>query len=87
MLSLITTETSEPDVFTIDPPTRSRLSSSMRRALQMRVDALGEEQRAAAEEFEWHYDRQDEILAEMMERQQRCRQMREILLADGAAYG
>jgi len=77
----------EPDYFTIDPPPRRRLSPSMRRALRIRVEALREEQRAAAEEYEWHYDRQDEILAEMMERQQRCRQMREILLADGAAYG
>ncbi len=81
MLTL-TADLTEPDYCVIDPPPRRRLSPSMRRALQIRVDALGEEQRVAAEEFEWLYVRQGELLEEIMERQPRLRQFREILLAD-----
>lgn len=84
MLSLTTADLTEPDYFIIDPPLRRRLSPSMRRALQIRVSALAEEQRAAAAEFEWLYWRGDELLDEIFERQERLFDLRSILLADGA---
>ena len=67
-------------------PARRRLSPSMRRALRIRVHALRQEQRAASLEFESLYDRGDELLAEIVERQQRLRLFREILLANGGAH-
>jgi hypothetical protein len=58
-----------------------RLSESLRRALQVRVDALEEEQAADVREFDLLYLRSDKLLLLIVERQQCLRQFREILLA------
>ncbi len=69
----------------IPPVRRHVLSNATRRALEIRVDALSAEQRAAAEEYEGHFARANEIALQMLERQQRLRQLREILLNGRAA--
>ena len=63
---------------------RSRLSPSMQRALQIRVDGLSAEQREAAEEIERLYHCAEALTCEVLERQQQLRQLREILLLRGA---
>jgi len=66
------------------PPARPHvLSDSMRRALKIRVAALSAEQRAAAEEYDGHFDRANKIALQMLERQQRLRQLRQILFNGG----
>ena len=60
---------------------RSCLSGSLRRALQNRVEALEEEQAADTREFDLLYVRSDQLLLLIVERQQRLRRFREILLA------
>jgi hypothetical protein len=62
---------------------RPRLSDSLRRALQVRIDALEEEQAANVREFDLLYVRSDQLLLLIVERQQRLRRFREILLARG----
>lgn len=67
------------------PPPRPRvLSAPTRRALQIRVDALSAEQRAAAAEIESLYQRCNALTYQVLERQQRLRRFREILLNSGA---
>lgn len=56
-------------------------SQSLRRALQVRVDALEGEQAADVREFDLLYVRSDQLLLLIVERQQRLRQFRQILLA------
>ena len=60
---------------------RPRLSEPLRRALQKRVEALEEEQAADTREFDLLYARSDQLLLLIVERQQRLRRFREILLA------
>jgi hypothetical protein len=60
---------------------RPHLSRSLLRALQVRVDALEEEQAADVREFDLLYKRSDQLLLLIVERQQRLRRFREILLA------
>ena len=60
---------------------RARLPESLRRALQNRVEALEEEQAADTREFDLLYVRSDQLLLLIVERQQRLRRFREILLA------
>ena len=60
---------------------RPGLSPSLRRALQYRVKALEEEQAADTREFDLLYVRGDQLLLLIIERQQRLRRFREILLA------
>ena len=60
---------------------RPRLPESLRRALQYRVKALEEEQAADTREFELLYVRSDQLLLLIVERRQRLRRFREILLA------
>jgi hypothetical protein len=68
------------------PPARTRaLSASWRRALQIRLEALEAEQSAAAAEIEALYQRSNKLTLEVLERQQRLRQFREILLNGRAA--
>jgi len=61
------------------------LSAPMRRALEIRVTALEEEQAADNREFDQLYVRSDELLLRIAERQRRLRRFREILLARSAA--
>ncbi len=61
------------------------LSAPLRRALEIRVAALEEEQAASIREFDRLYVRSDELLLQIVERQRRLRRFREILLARGAA--
>jgi hypothetical protein len=63
---------------------RPRLSESLRRALQKRVEALEEEQAADTREFDLLYVRSDQLLLLIVERQRRLRWFRE-LLARGTA--
>jgi len=60
---------------------RPRLSEALQRALQVRVDALEEEQAADVREFDLLYVRSDQLLLLIVERQQRLRLFRQILLA------
>ena len=60
---------------------RPRLSESLRRALLSRVEALESEQAADTREFDLLYARSDQLLLLIVERQQRVRRFREILLA------
>ena len=62
-----------------------RLPESLRRALEIRVAALEEEQAAGIREFDQIYARSDELSLQISDRQQRLRRFREILLAGGAA--
>ena len=57
----------------------------LRRALQIRVTVLEEEQAADIREFDQLYAHSDELALQIAERQQRLRRFREILLARGAA--
>ena len=57
-----------------------RLSESLRRALQNRVEVLEEEQAADTREFDLLYVRSDQLLLLIVERQQRLRRFRELLL-------
>jgi hypothetical protein len=57
----------------------------MRRALEIRVAALEQEQAADIREFDRLYVRSDELLLQIVERQGRLRRFREILLFRGAA--
>ena len=66
-------------------PRRRTISASLRRALQIRVDTLEAEQRAAVEEMEWLYGRSDELTYAMLECQQQLREFRHILLNWGVA--
>ena len=61
------------------------LSAPMRRALEIRVAALEQEQAADIREFDRLYVRSDELLLQIVERQGRLRRFREILLFRGAA--
>jgi len=56
-----------------------RMSESLRRAVQIRVDALEEEQAADMREFDLLYERSDQLLGLIVERQQRLRRFRELL--------
>lgn len=77
-----TTDSAEATInFSAHRP-RRWLSPSLRRALKIRVRALGAEQRAAADEIECIYVRQGEVLDEMVDRQAVLREMRAILFAD-----
>jgi hypothetical protein len=58
-----------------------RPSEQLRRALKIRVDVLEEEQAADMSEFDLLYARSDQLLLLIVERQQRLRLFREILLA------
>ena len=62
-----------------------RLPEPLRRALEIRVAALEEEQAAGIREFDQLYARSDELLLQIAERQRRLRSFREILLARGTA--
>jgi hypothetical protein len=64
---------------------RPQLSVRLQRALEIRVDALEQDQAADMREFNHLYTRSDEILLRIAERQQRLRSFREILLVRGAA--
>jgi hypothetical protein len=57
------------------------LSASLRRALQVRVDALEKEHAADVREFNLLYVRSDQLLLLIVERQHRLRLFRQILLA------
>jgi hypothetical protein len=61
------------------------LSAPMRRAIEIRVTALEEEQATDIREFDQLYARSNELLLRIVERQQRLRRFREILLARRAA--
>ena len=61
------------------------LSAPMRRALEIRVAALEQEQAADIREFDRLYVRSDELLLQIVERQGRLRRFREILLFRRAA--
>ena len=61
------------------------LSPSMRRALEIRVDALSAEQRRDAEEVEHLYARSNALTLQILERQRQLRHLREILLNRRAA--
>ena len=63
----------------------ARLPAPMRRALEIRVTALEEEQAADIREFDQLYARSDELLLRITDRHQRLRRFREILLARSAA--
>ena len=75
------------DAFCRDVPAikAARLPAPMRRALEIRVAALEEEQAADMREFDQLYVRSDELLLQIAERQRRLRGFREILLARRAA--
>ena len=62
-----------------------RLPEPLRRALEIRVAALEEEQAAGIREFGQLYARSDELLLQIAERQWRLRSFREILLVRGRA--
>ena len=62
---------------------RGRLPDPLRRALEIRVAMLEEEQASDRSEFDQLYERSDDLLVQISERQQRLRRFREILLADG----
>jgi hypothetical protein len=62
-----------------------RLPEPLRRALEIRVAALEEEQAAGIREFDQLYARSDELSLQIAERQRRLRSFREILLVTGAA--
>lgn len=57
-----------------------RPSEPLRRALKLRVDALEEEQAADMHEFDMLYARSDQLLLLIVERQQRLRWFRELLV-------
>jgi len=75
------------DAFCSDAPATKapRLPAPMRRALEIRVAALEEEQAADMREFDQLYVRSDELLLQIAERQRRLRGFGEILLSRGAA--
>jgi hypothetical protein len=79
--------TPEADGTTLSQATAERqarpLTAHLRRAIETRTGALEQEQAAAATEYEGLYERAGTILAEMIERQQRLRTFREILLNRG----
>ena len=62
-----------------------RLPEPLRRALEIRVAALEEEQAAGIREFDQLYARSDELSLQIAERQRRLRSFREILLVRGTA--
>ena len=64
---------------------RRLFASAMRRALEIRIAALEEEQASDVREFDQLYSRSDELLLRIIDRQGRLRRFREILLARGAA--
>jgi hypothetical protein len=61
------------------------LPESLRRALEIRVSALEEEQAADIHEFDELYVRSDQLSLQIIDRQQRLRRFREILIARGTA--
>ena len=61
-------------------PPRRAISAKLWRALQIRIDALEEQQRADVEEIERLYGRSEELTYRMLERQHTLREFRHILL-------
>jgi hypothetical protein len=66
-------------------PRRRGLSPRMRRALQVRVRVLEQEQTEDFELVEALYDYSDRVVERYIERQARLRRFRELLLSDGRA--
>ena len=84
MVTYMTSSSAQPPG-TEYTPRRRTICARLQRALQIRVDALVAQQREAAEEIEWLYRRSDELLYATLERQQRLRELRHILLNQVAA--
>jgi hypothetical protein len=62
---------------------RRHIALHLRRAVQIRVSKIEEKLAALADEYEGLYERGGDILAEMLDLQQRLRTFREILLNRG----